>query len=392
MPMTAHADRPGSACRLCSAVALETAFVLPAMPRWNHRLLKAAELASDRPVDIHVMRCACCGFVSTAMNLADDYYDEYLNVPSLSAQARQFQTVQAREFVERFGLAGRKVLEVGCGDGFFLHALAQAGAHVHGIEPSAGQRRVAETRGLAVDGGVLSQQRRLVSGPFEAFVTRQVLEHVDDIRDFLNTLRANLSPSAAGLVEVPNLEKLAADRRFFDFIPEHVNYFSPRTLRLALELAGFNVVALEPVDNAESLRALVRWPGLTPYDGLAQRAVSLRADIAGFVARCRAEGRRVALWGAGGKGLGMMAVSDLDGVSLLVDGDPGKQGLFTPVSHLRVESPSELAAQGISAVIVMAPAYEREIAARLRNELGFSGDIVLAGRAFELLRLAGDTQ
>jgi SAM-dependent methyltransferase len=377
-------------CRLCSARTLETAFVLPAMPRWNHRLLKAAEVAGDRPVDIHVQQCASCGFFSTALNLDDDYYDEYLNVPSLSAQARSFQASQAREFVERFGLVGRKVLEIGCGDGFFLHALAESGARVHGIEPSAGQRKVAEHRGLMVEGGVLSGLRVLPAGPFDAFVTRQVLEHVDDIRDFLLTVRANLTPGAAGLVEVPNLDKLVAERRFFDFIPEHVNYFSPRTLRLALELAGFDVVEVAPVDNGESLRGFVRWSGLPTHDGLAQRAVSLRADVAGFVARCRTEGKRVAIWGAGGKGISMMAVADLQGIDLLVDADPGKHGYLTPASHRRVEPPAELARQGIGAIIVMAPAYEREIAARLRGELGFRGDIVLAGRAFELLGPEGD--
>ncbi len=390
--MATSASGADASCRVCSARTLETAFVLQAMPRWNHRLLQAAELSADRAVDIDVRRCASCGFVSTAMNLADDYYDDYLNVPSLSPQACLFQTKQAREFVERFGLAGRKVLEIGCGDGFFLRALAEAGARVHGVEPSAGQRQVAESRGLAVEGGFLSRQRLLAAGPFDAFVTRQVLEHVDDIRDFLLTVRANLAPAAAGLVEVPNLEMLAADKRFFDFIPEHVNYFSPRSLRLALELVGFDIVALEPVDNAESLRALVRWPGMPAYDDLAQRVLSLRADVSGFIARCRAEGKRVAIWGAGGKGISMMAVTNLEGVNLLVDADPGKQGRFTPMSHLRVESPSELARQGIGAVIVMAPAYEREIAARLRTELGFAGDIVLAGRAFELLRPAGDQQ
>ena len=377
-------------CRVCSAPALETAFSLKAMPRWNHRLLKGSELASDRPVDVEVHRCASCGFVSTPMKLEDDYYDEYVNVPSLSAQARQFQAEQAREFVALFGLPGRKVLEVGCGDGFFLHALAKAGALAHGIEPSAVQRRVAESLGLAVESGVLSQGRRLAAGPFDAFVTRQVLEHVDDIRDFLLTVRANLATGAAGLVEVPNLDRLVSGNRFFDFIPEHVNYFSPRTLRLALELAGFETVGLDAVDNGESLRALVRWPGASDYSDLSHRVDSLRADISSFVAGCRAQGKRVAIWGAGGKGISMLAVADLEGIELLVDGDPGKQGNFTPVSHLRVESPTQLANRGIGAVIIMAPAYEREITRSLRDELRFEGDVVLAGRAFERLGPTGE--
>ncbi len=379
-------------CRVCSVTALETAFSMKGMPRWNHRLLKTSELAIDRPVDIEVHRCISCGFLCTAMNLADDYYDEYLNVPSLSAQACEFQAAQAHEFVARFGLSGRKVLEIGCGDGFFLHALTEAGALAYGVEPSVGQRQVAASRGLAVEGGVLSQGRRLAAGPFDAFVTRQVLEHVDDVRDFLLTVRANLAPRAAGLVEVPNLDTLVSGKRFFDFIPEHVNYFSPRTLRLALELAGFEVIGLDLVDNGESLRALVRWHGVTDYSDLADRVTSLRADVSKFVADCRALGKRVAIWGAGGKGISMLAVIDLEGIEVLVDGDPGKRGNFTPTSHLRVESPSELVERGIGAVIIMAPAYEREIATRLRDELRFDGDIVLAGRAFERLGPTGNSK
>ena len=374
----------GAVCRLCGAVGVELAFELSGMPRWNHRLLDARELGTDRAIDLAVHRCASCGFVCVPMNLSDDYYDDYLNVPSLSTQARRFQTEQANEFVARFQLHGRKVLEVGCGDGHFLQALNLAGAECVGIEPSAEQRRLAGERGLSVESGILSRGRILPTGPFDAFVTRQVFEHVEPMRDFLLTIRANLRLGAVGLVEVPNLVKLSNEHRFFDFIPEHINYFTPRTLRLALELAGFEVVAVDDVDNGESLRALVQWHGVPDYTTLSLRVDSLRSDVAAYLADCRAKGKSVAIWGAGGKGLSMMAVLDLAGVSLLVDSNPGKLGHFTPVSHLRVEAPSELAARGIGAVIVMAPAFEREIAAKLRAELAFSGDIVLAGSGFQL--------
>ena len=374
-----------SRCRLCHAGDVEIAFQLHGAPRWNHRLLKPAEVAIDHPIDLSIERCCSCGFVSLPASLADDYYDDYVNVPSLSPQARAFQYAQASDFVEHFGLAGCKVLEVGCGDGFFLDALRQAGAVCHGIEPSGTQRAIACARGLDVESGVLSGRRVLQSAPFDAFVTRQVFEHVADMRDFLLTIRANLRAGAFGLVEVPNLDKLADGRRFFDFIPEHINYFTPRTLGLALQLAGFEVLEVSAVDGGESLRALVRYQALPQYDALADRVESLRSDVAQYLARCRSQGRRVAIWGAGGKGLSMMAVIDLGDISLLVDSDPGKIGLITPVSHLPVCAPSELVARGIGAVIVMAPAYEREIAAKLRSDLAFTGEIIIAGSGFELM-------
>lgn len=324
------------------------------------------------------------------MQLSGDYYDDYVNAPSLSPQAQKFQYEQASEFVERFGLSGRRVLEIGCGDGYFLRAMQDAGAECVGVEPSNAQRELALARGLKVEAGILSSERQLPAAPFDAFVTRQVFEHVEDMREFLLTIRGNLRSGAVGLVEVPNLDKLVAEGRFFDFIPEHINYFTPRSLSLALQLAGFEVLEVRPVQEGESLRALVRWVALSDYGSLVSRVDSLRSDISGFLAECQSRGKKVAIWGAGGKGLSMMAVADLRNVKLLVDSDTHKAGLFTPVSHFRVAPPEELALQGIDAVIVMAPAYEREIAARLRGELCFAGDIMLAGRGFERFEPMGD--
>jgi D-arabinose 1-dehydrogenase-like Zn-dependent alcohol dehydrogenase len=117
---------------------------------------------------------------------------------------------------------------------------------------------------------------------------------------------------------------------------------------------------------------------------LRTRVDSLRSEIRAFVSDCTAKGQKVAIWGAGGKGLSMLAAADLNGLQLLVDSDPGKVGLYTPVSHLVVSPPEQIAAQNIDAVIVMAPAYEREIAANLRSRHAFAGTIVLAGGGFRI--------
>jgi hypothetical protein len=88
-------------CRLCGFDGIEPAINLTGMPRWNHWLFKSHELATDRGVDLTAYRCPSCGLVSVPIKLSDDYYDDYVNVPSLSPQAQQFQSEQALEFVER---------------------------------------------------------------------------------------------------------------------------------------------------------------------------------------------------------------------------------------------------------------------------------------------------
>ena len=373
---------PLGACRLCSHGEVAVAFELQGVPRFNHRLLRPDELKTDSGITLTVLCCPACGFVSVPAKLDEDYYADYVNVPSLSLQARDFQAQQAREFVEQFELWGRTVLEVGCGDGYFLDALQRAGAVGVGLEPSNAQRAIARGRGLNVEEGILAGGRRLPQAPFSAFVTRQVFEHVEDMHDFLLTIRDNLADGAVGLVEVPHLEKLAAEARFFDFIPEHLNYFTRRTLALALQLAGFEVLEVVSVQDGEALRALARWRALPTYESLEGRVESLRNDLRRFVAACKSKGQKVAFWGAGGKGLSMLAIAETSEVDLLVDADQSKHGLYTPVSHLEVRSPESLAEQGIGAVVVLAPAYEREIAAQLRSKWRFEGEIILAGSSF----------
>lgn len=355
------------------------------MPRWNHRLLAPEEVDCDLPAKLSICRCDACGFVSLGRVLADDYYSNYVNVPSSSLQQQSFQAEQAREFVGRFGLQDRLILEVGCGDGFFLDQLRAAGASCFGIEPSRVQRELALARGLSVEDGLMAEHRRLPLGPFDAFVTRQVFEHVEDMQGFLRAIRSHMKPSAVGLVEVPQLETLLAGDRFFDFIPEHLNYFSRRTLRLVLELAGFEVMAVDSVQDDEALRALVRRCEPPVLDGLARKKDALRVDIAQFVRHHRARGEKVAVWGAGGKGLSILASVDLDGIDLIVDSDPHKVGRFTPASHRCVESTQALLDREVGAVIITAPAYYKEILHTLQTRFGFQGSIGIVGQSFEVL-------
>ncbi|BCS34697.1 NDP-hexose methyltransferase [Luteitalea sp. TBR-22] len=348
------------------------------MPRWNQRLLREQELASDHGRDVTLLACEQCGFVMLADGPDAGYYDdEYVNAPGSSPQMRAAQQAQAGAFVERFGLAGRRVLEVGCGDGSYLECLRQAGAEASGIEPSAAQRAIALGRGLDVADGYLSDGRMLAGAPFDAFVTRQVFEHVIDLRGFLRGIRANLAGGAVGLVEVPNFEALLAQGRYFDFFPEHVNYFTPRTLRAALELQGFDVIETAPAIEGEALAAFVRLDAPADFGPSGRLLGTLAREMEAFVAESRARGGQVAVWGAGGKGLSILAGVDLSGVDYLLDGDPHKAGRYTPVSHLRVSHPDVLRQADVRAVLITAPAYQREIRATLEETYGFRGRIAL---------------
>ena len=67
-----------------------------------------------------------------------------------------------------------------------------------------------------------------------------------------------------------------------------------------------------------------------------------------------------------------MAAANVEGVSYVIDTDPHKQGLFTPVLHLPIHSPEILNIQPVDTILITALAYTNEILDQL-NQINFKG-------------------
>jgi SAM-dependent methyltransferase len=367
------------ACRVCEHRGLEPFLHLDRAPANISRLLPADELETDAAIAIDVWRCPACSMVQLGTMLAETFYEDYVMTVSHSPTMQRYQSEQATDLVWRFDLVGRRVMEVGCGDGHYLSLLDALGADVTGLEPSAPFRRLTEERGLPVHAGYAAALEPLPGGPYDAIVTREVLEHVPDPIDFLSTIRASLTADGVALVEVPSLEQALERGRFFDFFPDHLNYFSVGTLARALERSGFLVHEITRGMNGEYLQAIVRVDEGRGAANLDSTRGAIVRDLRALGQRCVADDLRLGVWGAGAKGLSVLAATQAQGVSLLVDSDPHKQGRYTPGSGLLVEPVERLASAPVDVVVVTAMAYIDEIVTQLRDRVGFTGPVYRLG-------------
>jgi 2-polyprenyl-3-methyl-5-hydroxy-6-metoxy-1,4-benzoquinol methylase len=185
-------------CRLCGSERLHVCLTLEHAPRNIQRLLTREQLTEDSAITLNVYQCQECGLVQLAQTLEPEYYDDYVMTASHSPQMRSYQRSQAFDFVSRFGLAGKRVIEIGCGDGNYLQYLREARAIATGIEPSRIFRQMAQERGFQVIEGYVSREWLIPGSPYDAFVTRQVLEHVSDPNDFLQGIRQALYGGGSG--------------------------------------------------------------------------------------------------------------------------------------------------------------------------------------------------
>lgn len=358
-------------CRLCGSQDLIEVMHLPGVPRDIQHLLESPHSTSDQPTDLTVHQCRGCDLVQVLTQLATDYYDDYVMTQSFSPKLHQYLDQLVSAVLAQHNIQPSRVLDVGCGDGAFMYPFRSRGIYCVGIEPSAAFRSLAQAQGFQVRDGYMRRDTRLPDEPYDLFVTRQVLEHVHDISGFFQGIRNSVTQDAWGIVEVPRLEKAQQDLRFYDFFPDHVNYFSLPTLARCCELHGFDVMDMRSGMDEEYNIAVIRRRPSHQFRKLQQHRLDLVAEIENLFHQHTGH---CVIWGAGAKGLSILAAMDCNRVDFVVDSDPNKIGKWTPVSKLPIKSPDVLTAHPVGVVVITAVAYQDIIEQKLRG-MDYQGQI-----------------
>jgi len=396
-----------TACRVCGARDVRRFLHLPDMPLTDE-FVTADGRGSEFVADLDVFFCAACATVQTLHDVeAGDYYRAYRYTVSRSTLAQQFMQELAEATCQRFGLQpGDRVLEIGSGDGYQLACFQRRGARVLGFEPSA--VLVAASRTCGVDALPYLFTPETAARvppefrPVQAVLLTYTFDHLRDPVDCLRAIRSLLDPARGVLViEVHDLAQIVARCEFCLFEHEHTVYLHAGSMRRLLRGAGFEVVTTEllpasrrransllvaavPVarsqhssaanvsdHNARADRPVVPAPdgGVEPLDDgttyakLAEQIERAATHLRDTVRQWRRAGRRVAGYGAGGRGVMTLAVAHLtsDDLDFVCDANPALHGLYTPVSHIPIVPPTRLLTEDVDDVIVFSYGYLDEI-------------------------------
>lgn len=361
---------PVNRCRLCGGAFLpEPLLRYDNMPKAAQCMPDADQLAADAGIKLEVCQCVGCGLVQLS-NDPVPYYREVIRAAAFSPAMEAFRIRQFGDFVRDRRLAGRKVIEIGCGRGEYLALMKGAGADAYGLEYAPDSVKECLRRGLKVaQGYVDGEEVRFEGAPFDAFFIMNFLEHMPDLNGVLKGICNNLAPEAVGLVEVPNFDMILKKNLFSEFIGDHLFYFTRDTLGLALQLNGFEVLDCQPVWQDYILSAVVTKRARADVTAYALHQQKIQNDLESYLHRFP-EGK-VAVWGAGHQALALLALCRLEGrIRYVVDSAPFKQGKYTPATHVCIVSPERLEQDPVEAVIVMAAAYSDEVAGIIRKKFG----------------------
>jgi len=137
-----------------------------------------------------------------------------------------------------------RILDVGCGNGFFLKWLKEHGWETYGVEISEKACQVAQKNGLKVFNGELTEAK-YPSDYFDVVVMNQVLEHVYSPRNYFREIKRVLKPNGLLISCVPNFNcfesKLFGRYWLALEVPRHLNFFTAETLRKLAQTEGFQI-------------------------------------------------------------------------------------------------------------------------------------------------------
>lgn len=371
-------------CPACGSGNLEGFYDLASVPSNSCLLVDDAAEARAFPVgDVDLALCSRCGFITNrafSTELAE-YSSRYEETQAFSPRFVEFGRGLARTWVERHGLQGKHVLEIGCGKGEFLLWMLEAGVSSGtGIDPGVHPERLDATLAEKVEWIADRYDARYRGLEADAVVCRHTLEHIAPVHEFLMGLREHLDGTETPvLFELPDTRRVLDEAAFWDVYYEHCSYFTPETLRSLFERCGFDVQRVEHAydDQYLLLEAYpTRRPGeIEPDPGtpdalrisaarFSQRVDELRSRWAERIAQTRVDGSAVALWGGGSKAVAFLTTLQLGSdVEAVVDINPFKQGRFIAGTGHEVVAPDRLSELEPGLVIVMNPIYLDEIRA-----------------------------
>ncbi|TNF49264.1 MAG: class I SAM-dependent methyltransferase [Bacteroidetes bacterium] len=218
-----------SNCLICSSTSLH--------------LLKDYEKA-------HLCKCGNCGFVfaqkiPTTEELEEHYKgygrNDYLSPITIK---RYHELLDQMESFRKTN----KLLDVGCGIGYFLEVAKERGWEVYGTEYTDEAVSICTDKGINMHKGQLDP-KNYDAESFDVITSFEVIEHINNPLEELGNFNMLLRKGGLVYVTTPNFNSLLRYRlkAAYNVIvyPEHLSYYTPKTLKKVFTVSGFSCRKIE---------------------------------------------------------------------------------------------------------------------------------------------------
>ena len=192
----------------------------------------------------HLTKCGSCGFVFCKPIPTQDELNEVYKGYGRNDYLSDL-TIQAYERVldsfEPFRKTN-KLIDVGCGIGYFLEVAKRRGWEVYGTEFTEEAVTICEEKGASMKLGPLNTDNYDPES-FDVICSFEVIEHINNPLEELASFNKLLRKGGLVYCTTPNFNaveryQLGTDWNVLTY-PEHLSYYTPKTLKRVFNVAGF---------------------------------------------------------------------------------------------------------------------------------------------------------
>lgn len=372
-------------CFLCYNANFKELKKFKNVPSNISKLLTRENLKSDKKATVSLVICKKCNLIQLKNNILEreeSYYDDYVMTVSHSSLMIELQKNQITKFLSEYNLKGKKILEVGSGDGHYSNLLQERGCYVTAIEPSKNFCNLAikKYKYPHFVNDYLTNKSKLRKNYFDAWVARQVFEHLINPNDILQAVKLFINDDAIGLIEVPSFEQTIKLNRYYDIFPDHVAYYTKETLGELLLNNGFVIEQIAREANGEYLAAYFRNNNIfmKSVGDFIKKYKGYTDNLTDILTKLSKKYQQIGAWGAGGRGNTFYSIMKINKslIRYVLDSDLQKQGKYTVGSHLPIVAPTYENINNLNVIVITAIMYENEILETLKKN-NFRGKVLL---------------
>ncbi|MEM1429727.1 MAG: class I SAM-dependent methyltransferase [Pseudomonadota bacterium] len=408
-------DAARVSCTSCGHRGLRPILDLGPMPRSDGLLDESGLERPDSLVPLRLGYCEACTLVQLLETRRPEemFGDDYLYFSSFSEDLLRHSRENAHELIGLRGLDGESlVVEIASNDGYMLQNFKDKGVPVLGIDPAKQPATAAREKGIETIndffGTELAESLAAEGRKADVIIANNVVAHVADQNDLVAGMARLLSDDGLAVVEFPYVRDLIDFIEFDTIYHEHLCYFSVGSAKTLFERHGLHLNDVRrlpihggslrlyfskqsaPTDAVAQILGEERMLGLDQYDyyeSFGARVRDFRQKAQDLLSGIKAEGKRVAAYGAAAKGTIMLNFLGLEPrtIEYVVDRNVHKQGKYMPGVRVRVDDPARLRADQPDYVVILPWNFRDEIVRQQQDFLDRGGRFIVPIPSLEIV-------